>query len=153
MSVLGNGDPIQVREELLEWCRAEQIEPPSAGRIERIVRSALHSGELALVLRISAQLAPATVQGISALIDDGEHGDGDTSDNEPPMLAVIKEAPGNVSLETLLAEIGRLLRVRAIDLPADLFDDLAPKGRREVAGEGGCGGHRRICVSIRNHCV
>ena len=119
--------PDQVREELLGWCRAEQIEPPSAGRIERIVRSALHSGELALVLRISARLAPATVQRISALIDDGEHGEGDTSDDEPPMLAMIKEAPGNVSLETLLAEIGRLLRVRAIDLPADLFDDVAPK--------------------------
>ena len=66
------------------------------------------------------------------------------------MLAVIKEAPGNVSLETLLAEIGRLLRVRAIDLPADLFDDIAPK---VVAGwRGRLWSHRRICVTIRNRC-
>jgi hypothetical protein len=62
------------------------------------------------------------------LIDDGEHGDGDTSDNEPSMLAVIKEAPGNVSLETMLAEIGRLLRGPVVEALA-LIVSRAGKGR------------------------
>ncbi|TDC43019.1 DUF4158 domain-containing protein [Micromonospora sp. KC213] len=37
-----------VRDELLVRCRAERIEPPAAGRIDRIVRSALHQAEQAL---------------------------------------------------------------------------------------------------------
>lgn len=37
--------PERVREELLARCRAERIEPPAGGRIDRIVRSALHVGE------------------------------------------------------------------------------------------------------------
>lgn len=43
------------------------------------------------------------------------------------MLAKVKEAPGNVSLETMLTEIDKLLAVRAIGLPRDLFIDVAPK--------------------------
>ena len=41
----------RVREELLARCRAEQIEPPSAGRCDRIIRSALHQAEQALARR------------------------------------------------------------------------------------------------------
>ncbi|MFB7617922.1 hypothetical protein [Kitasatospora sp. NPDC056181] len=37
------------------------------------------------------------------------------------MLGTIKEAPGNVSLVTMLTEIDKLLTVRAIGLPPDLF--------------------------------
>lgn len=39
----------------------------------------------------------------------------------------IREAPGNVSLETMLTKIDKLLAVRAIGLPWDLFSDVAPK--------------------------
>ncbi|GGM81870.1 hypothetical protein GCM10012275_60570 [Longimycelium tulufanense] len=35
----------RVREELIARCREERIEPPTSGRIDRIVRSALHRGE------------------------------------------------------------------------------------------------------------
>ncbi|MGH3289323.1 MAG: DUF4158 domain-containing protein [Streptosporangiaceae bacterium] len=38
-------NPDRVREELVRRCREEQIEPPSAGRITRMVRSALHNAE------------------------------------------------------------------------------------------------------------
>ncbi|MFI6061815.1 hypothetical protein [Streptomyces sp. NPDC051286] len=41
------------------------------------------------------------------------------------MLGKIKEALGNVSLETMLTEIDKLLAVRAIGLPPDLFIDVA----------------------------
>jgi hypothetical protein len=44
----------RVREELLARCRAERIEPPSAGRCDRIVRSALHQAKQALTLRVAA---------------------------------------------------------------------------------------------------
>ena len=42
------------------------------------------------------------------------------------MLALIKAAPGNVSLDTMLVEIAKLEAIRAIRLPPDLFADVAP---------------------------
>jgi hypothetical protein len=48
----------RVRGELLTRCRAERIEPPSAGRCDRIIRSALHQAEQALTLRVTARLGP-----------------------------------------------------------------------------------------------
>ena|GEM_PF-6190545 len=43
------------------------------------------------------------------------------------MLALIKASPGNVSLESMMTEIGKLQAVRALDFPAGLFADVAPK--------------------------
>jgi hypothetical protein len=43
------------------------------------------------------------------------------------VLVLIKADPGNVSLESMLTEIDKLLAVRAVDLPAQLFADVAPK--------------------------
>ena len=40
---------------------------------------------------------------------------------------MIKSAPGNVSLESMLTEIGKLDAVRAVELPDGLFADVAPK--------------------------
>lgn len=54
--------PDLVREELMVRCRAEQIEPPAAGRVDRIVRSALHQAEQTLTARIVARL-PVDVAG------------------------------------------------------------------------------------------
>jgi len=48
----------RVRGELLTRCRAERIEPLSAGRCDRIIRSALHQAEQALTLRVTARLGP-----------------------------------------------------------------------------------------------
>ncbi len=121
--------PDRVREELLARCRVERVEPPAEGRVDRIVRSALRLGEETLTRRVSARLNPAATETILALIGPGtpETVDGDGDGGEPSLLGTIKEAPGNVSLETMLTEIDKLVAVRAIGLPADLFGDVAPK--------------------------
>lgn len=49
-------NPERVREELLARGRAERIEPPTGGRIDRIVRSGLHRGEELLFARVAAGL-------------------------------------------------------------------------------------------------
>jgi hypothetical protein len=43
------------------------------------------------------------------------------------LLGLIKASSGNVSLESMMTEIGKLQTVRALDLPAGLFADVAPK--------------------------
>jgi hypothetical protein len=97
-----------VREELLARCRAERIEPPSAGRCDRIIRSALHQAEQALARQVTAQLGPDVIGRLAALAaaaDDDKAGDAD-----PSALALIKSVPGTVSLESMLTEIGKSSR-------------------------------------------
>jgi Domain of unknown function (DUF4158) len=114
----------RVREQLLARCRAERIEPPSAGRCDRIVRSALYQAEQALTLCVSARLGPQAsgrLAELAAAVDD------DTAGGEPSALSLIKSVPGNVSLESVLTEIGKLDAVRAIGLPGAVFTGVAPK--------------------------
>lgn len=114
----------RVREQLLARCRDQRIEPPSPGRIDRIVRSAVHQAEIALTTRIAARLSPATSERLRLLVTAAEHGEDEVEDS---VLALVKSDPGNVSLESMLTEIKKLRAVRAIELPAGLFADVAPK--------------------------
>jgi hypothetical protein len=115
----------RVREELLARCRAERIELPSVGRCDRIIRSALHQAEQALTLRVSARLGPDASARLAALA--AAAGDDEAEDAELSALALIKSVPGNVSLESMLTEIGKLDAVRAAGLPDGVFADVAPK--------------------------
>ena len=58
----------RVREKLLSRCRAERIEPPSPGRIERIVASALRQAEETLAARIAARLPAVVATWLEALV-------------------------------------------------------------------------------------
>ena len=117
--------PDRVREELLAQCRAGQIEPPSAGRCDRIIRSALHQAEQARTTRVTGRLGPAASARLVALAAAADDDEGDHA--EPSALAVIKSVPGNVSLESVLTEIGKLGAARAVELPDGLFSGIAPK--------------------------
>ena len=124
--------PELVRDELLARCRRQQIEPPSAGRTDRVVRSALRTGEDALTARVSRRLSDDTKLRIAALVaidDDADstEAEPDADQRERPVLARVKEAPGKVSLETMLSEIDKLLAVRAIRVGGSVFADVAPK--------------------------
>ena len=98
---------------------------PSAGRCDRISRSALHQAEQALTARVTARLGSdaSTRLAVLAAAADDDESDG----AEPSALALIKSVPGNVSLESMLTEIGKLDAVRAVELPDGLFADVAPK--------------------------
>ncbi len=49
-----------LEEIVLDWCREHHIEPPTAQRIERLIRSALHRHESAFFDTILQQLPPST---------------------------------------------------------------------------------------------
>jgi Domain of unknown function (DUF4158) len=111
-----------VREELLAECRQRCLEPPTPGRVDRIVRSGLHQGERLLAVRIVNRLPAEVVARLRELVavPDVENG-------EPTALSVIKGSTGNVSLASMLSEIHRLEVVRAIGLPVEVLADIAPK--------------------------
>jgi len=120
--------PERVREELLAQFRAERIEPPTPGRVLRMVRSALRTAEQGWTLRISERLDPPTTARLLNLLaadEDDENVDG--MQGTDTVLRSIKSAPGNVSLDSMMVEIGKLEAVRAVGLPGGLFADVAPK--------------------------
>lgn len=93
----------RVREELLARCRTELIEPPTPDRVTEITRSALYQAEQAGLKRIADRVEPVALERLEALIvvtDDDAHAEED-------VLALIKAAPGNVSLDTMLTEISK----------------------------------------------
>jgi Domain of unknown function (DUF4158) len=123
-------NPDRVREELIRRCWEERIELPTAARITRIVRSALHNAEEMWFDMIAGRCGPdATARLLALICADGDQvADEDGEDEDPDsVLALIKSGPRNVSLESMLTEIRKLTAIRAVGLPPGLFADVAPK--------------------------
>ena len=107
----------QVRLELLTRCRREQIEPPATHRIDAIVGSALHLGEQVLFSRVFMRPEPAVVDSILALVGSGTDEDDAleaAGEGAAGVLGQIKSAPGDVSLNSMLAEILKLDLARGL---------------------------------------
>lgn len=113
------------REALLAKCRADQLEPP--GRITRILGSANRIADERFCAATLARLPAEAAQGLWALIavDKEAFADGQDASGEPSFFTELKADVGRLGLETLLAQITKLERVRAIGLPGDLFADVA----------------------------
>jgi hypothetical protein len=95
---------------------------------------------------VTARLGPdaSTRLAAQAAAADDDEGDG----AEPSALALIKSVPGNVSLESMLTEIGKLDAARTAGLPDGLF---SPGSRRRWSPPGGPAPwwrRRRTCVTI-----
>jgi hypothetical protein len=141
-------DRDKVRAELFRRCRAERIEPPTPDRVSRIVRSALHKAEQKWFAVIASRIAAAGATGRVVALVGAEDGDidgivegagdedededdediaGDDEGDQDSVLALVKSVPGNVSLNSMLTEVGKLQAVRAVGLPPGLFADVAPK--------------------------
>lgn len=111
--------PERVREELLARCRVERIEPPNDGRLDRTVRAALHRAESNLTERIVGVIPSAATARLEALVGTPDEIDASSA------LGEIKATVGNVSLESLLAEIRKLRLLRSIGIPTGLFADVS----------------------------
>jgi TnpA family transposase len=116
----------RVREELLARCRSERIEPPTTGRVDRIIRSASHTAEQNVTSRIAGRVPTAAVARLRVLVGLDSEAAEDCAEVED-VLSLVKAVPGNVSLESMLTEIRKLRAVRAVGLPTGLFADIAPK--------------------------
>jgi len=130
-----------LRVAVYQRCRSRHIEPPTPGRVERLVHSALHTHEERLAQKILRRITPETFAGIDALIGPPSEATPGVEDLEADeaTLRELRSGPGGVSLDSLLAELAKLRRIRALGLPADLFDDVGPKAvetyRQRAAAE------------------
>ena len=119
-----------VREGLCELCRALRIERPSAGRIDRLVRSAVHSFEERWCALAFEQLGTARQRALDDLLVTGsadDETDAEGADGRRSVLNELKADPGAISLESIIAEIAKLERLRSLGLPANLFHDVSLK--------------------------
>src|SRR6266487_5256420 len=85
-----------------------------------MVASALHQAEEALTVRIASRLSTAAtvrLEELAAAAPDNADAEEEQGVEGPALLALIKSDPGNVSLESMLAEIGKLEAVRLVGLP------------------------------------
>lgn len=122
--------PDHLHEAVLERCRALRIEPPTPERLERLVRSALRAFENGFSATTLNGLAPQTRERLDALLLSEPSASGESRKSAQSRWAVLTgllDDAGPASLESLLVEIAKLERIRAIALPQSLFDGVSSK--------------------------
>lgn len=138
----GEIDPLIAR--LEAHCRELMIEPPTIDRMDRIARTALRAHEDRFHAAVYDRLSIRVRQRLDALLRPDESA-GAASDAEaatehaPAVLLKLRSSPGRPSLASVQDGLAKLALIRAIDLPADLFDQTSPRDlercRRRVSVE------------------
>src|SRR3954469_6702152 len=116
---------------LEERCRAIAIEPPTADRIERIVRAAIHAHEERFAATIHARLSLEARERRDALLHPARTAEDGRDVAEPvagarAVLNFVRGEPGRASVNSVKRELERLAVIRGMALPDGLFDDALP---------------------------
>ena len=132
LEILPNEQRLESLTELVyqRW-RELQIEPPTPGRVERLIRSAITQYETSFCNRTLDRLSPEILAQIDILLTTEESASPEGT-NLPGKLktsdfAFLKTDPGPVGLGSFLTEIEKLKRIRSVGLPTDLFTLISPK--------------------------
>ena len=137
------GEIAAMVERLEARCRELSIEPPTAERVERIVRAAQRAHEERFHADIYGRLSPAIRERLDQLLGVEGEGDPSVADKPPgsapaPLLA-LRGNPGRPSLASMQEELAKVELIRRMELPTDLFDHASPRElercRRRVAVE------------------
>jgi TnpA family transposase len=111
-----------------------KIEPPLPKRIDRLIRSAVRSADERLYAKILSRLRPETQKKLDSLL--GEN----VSPGSNSPLSDLKSEAGAATLESVLSEITKLERIRALSLASDLFAGISRKRllwcKQRIAVEG-----------------
>ena len=143
-------DAERLKEASYTRLRALKIEPPTPGRVDRLVRSALRSYDERFCQVTLRRLSRNSIAEMDALLsnpdvpedvpEDVAGGDaGGRPSGSQPTLARLRNDPGRASAKSARTEIAKLSRLRGVGLPDDLFRDVSPKVvrayRRRAASE------------------
>ena len=104
---------------LYEELRARKIEPPTYGRIERLINSAHHQFESHLCDAIVEQLPARCRQGLDNLT--GPQSDSWILDADEIPLNQLKQEAGGVGLKSLTTELSKLTTIEQLALPTRLI--------------------------------
>jgi TnpA family transposase len=125
-----------VRDAVYRRYRTLKIEPPTAGRIERLARSALRQYTEQFCEAIGGKLSTQNKSRLDALLE-RETIEGEQAFRSP--FGLLKTDAGGANLDGILEETGKLERIRQLELPSKLFQDVPPgvvkQYRQRVASE------------------
>jgi hypothetical protein len=99
------------------WFARERITRPGAWRLDRILCSARAAHDDTVLQRVADRLDAGARERLDALL---------TDDGKGTVFGQLAADPGRIGLESLLAEIGKLERLRALALPPGLLRGLHP---------------------------
>ncbi len=105
------------------------------------MRSALHRQEDAFCTALLARLPPSTATGLDTLLrvpeaKEGTDGDGEDASRALPPLLALRAGTGPANVQSVDEEADKLQRIRALALPANLFDGVPSRGRCQVGNPG-----------------
>ncbi len=115
-----------LRTAVYEHCRCLRIEPPSPGRVDRLIGSALHTFESLLGTDVTERLGTRTLARLDKLVGSGE-GESESRDSVHHDLQWLKADPGRAGLESVIEELDKLRYIRELGLPDDLFGGISSK--------------------------
>jgi hypothetical protein len=136
--------PDQLAALLQTRCRELSVEVPTADRVDRIVRAAIHAHDAHFCASILGRLAQGTRERLEALLRPAENapdssGSDPTAQPAPALLLQLRSDPGKPSLAGVQDELAKLELIRKIELPSGLFDGVLPheldRYRRRVSAE------------------
>ena len=112
-----------IRQALYEHLRQLKIEPPTAGRMNRLMDSARRQFETHLWITVAEQLSPDCCQALDKLLGD----DADIYRLDPDEFGLnqLKAEPGSLSINSLLSELSKLELIKSIGLPDNPFGDVS----------------------------
>ncbi|MEL7334017.1 MAG: Tn3 family transposase, partial [Cyanobacteria bacterium J06560_2] len=112
----------QLKSLLYEELRNRKTEPPTYGRLERLINSAYRQFESQLCDSIVKQLPAKCRQALDRLT--GPQSDSWILDADEIPLNQVKQEAGGVGLKSLKAELSKLKTIKQLMLPADLFEGM-----------------------------
>lgn len=116
--------------------RVLKIEPPTADRVERLAKSALHQYTDQFCKTIADSLSDQTKSQLDALLIQETRDD--KQDFRTP-FGFLKTDAGVPNLLGILEEIEKLTLIRQLEIPTDLFQDVPPgvivQYRKRIASE------------------
>lgn len=116
-------DAGRLKERLYEELKVRKIEPPTDGRIERLINSAHRQFESQLCDSIVEELPEKCRQALDKLT--GPQSDSWILDADEIPLNKLKQETGGVGLKSLNAELSKLKTIEELALPKDLFKGLS----------------------------
>jgi hypothetical protein len=130
---------------------ARKLEPPGSDRLRRLLDTAVARRKQRLVSDTAARLSSPTRTALDALVKTGAP-ESDT-DQQPLFtvrseLAAVKDGAGAVKVETVLDEINKLKKLRALELP-DNCSTTCPVNSSFTTGNVPRPSRRASCDGIR----
>lgn len=126
-----DSDNENLKEEAYKKFREMRVEPPTSERIDRMIKSAIHSYENQFFQDTFQKLSEDTIKKMDSLInnlaayeeDEVDYG----SDDDSLSFSDLRADPGRIGLESVFKEVVKLKTIQQLNLPDNLFNNIPQK--------------------------